>query len=262
MRKTERRGLWIWIAVVLIKPLSLLLTRRDWRGLEHVRRTGAMIVAANHVSYVDPMLFSHFLYDAGGRIPRFMAKIEIFRIKYVGRVVRGAGQIPVYRATADAGDALRDAVTALRDGKAVVIYPEGTITRDPDYWPMVAKTGVARLALETGAPVIPVAQWGPQEVYGRDKKLRLFPRKTIRVVAGPPVDLSAYRGRPLTPDVLRGATAEVMARIRAQLGEARGQVPPVAVWNPRVGRRELVASEPDGELDDVVATQPDARRTA
>lgn len=265
--RTERRGFWVWVAIVLIKPLSLLLTRRDWRGREHMRRTGGMIVAANHVSYVDPLLFAHFVYGSGGRIPRFMAKIEVFHIKYFGRVVQGAGQIAVYRSTTGAGDALRDAVAALRNGKAVIIYPEGTITQDPDYWPMIAKCGVARLALYSGAPVIPVAQWGPQDVYGRDKKLRLFPRRTIHMLAGPPVGLSAYRGRPLTPDVLRGATGKVMASIRAQLGEIRGQTPPVAVWNPQAGRRELAASGPTcgaagPGTAGTGAVEPDERRTA
>ncbi len=91
---------------------------------------------------------------------------------------------------------LKQAEKALAEGAAVIFYPEGTATRDPDLWPMVAKTGVARLALATGAPVIPVAHWGTQDVlpYG-SKKPRLFPRKTVRTVAGKPVDLSAVGGQ-------------------------------------------------------------------
>ena len=83
-----------------------------------------------------------------------------------------------------------------KDGACVLFYPESTVTRDPEFWPMMAKTGVARLALATGAPVIPVAHWGAQNVlpYG-SFKLRVIPRKTVKILAGPPVDLSEFAGR-------------------------------------------------------------------
>ena len=113
-------------------------------------------------------------------------------------MLRGAGQIPVYRESADASRAFSAAVAAVRDGECVAFYPEATLTRDPDQWPMVGKTGAARVALETGAPVIPVAQWGPQELLAPyAKKPDLFPRKTMHVRAGPPVDLSDFAGRPI-----------------------------------------------------------------
>nr|BFE82967.1 hypothetical protein GCM10020093_055680 [Planobispora longispora] len=108
-----------------------------------------------------------------------------------------------------------------------MFYPEGTCTRDPDFWPMEGKTGVARLALQTGVPVIPVAHWGAQEIlpYG-EKRPRLLPRKTFRVLVGPPVDLSKYDGLPLQADVLREATADIMAAITALLAELREEKPP------------------------------------
>ena len=80
--------------------------------------------------------------------------------------MRHAGQIPVYRETGRAADAYRAAVAAVRGGEGVAVYPEGTLTRDPDLWPMVGKTGVARLALDDAGPVIPVAQWGAQDLLG------------------------------------------------------------------------------------------------
>lgn len=143
-----RLGFWYRLAVCLIKPAMRVLTRRDWRGQQHIPPAGGVIIAANH-----------YVYDAG-RPPCFLAKIELFRLRWpLGRIFRDAGQIPVYRNSANAADALRDAVAAIRRGEAVVIYPEGTVTRDPQLWPMVARTGVARLAMATGALVVPVAQW-------------------------------------------------------------------------------------------------------
>jgi 1-acyl-sn-glycerol-3-phosphate acyltransferase len=225
------------LVVVVLKPLLLLFTKRDWRGRENVPRTGGVILAVNHITYADPLTLSHFVHDLP-RAPRFLAKAEIFRLPFLGRVVHGAGQIPVHRNSADAAVALRDAVEALERGECLVIYPEGTVTRDPELWPMAARTGVARLALTTGCPVVPVAQWGAQEIlmpYAKDP--HLLPRKTIRVAAGPPVDLSEFAGKGLTPDVLRAATEKVMAQIRALLAELRREPAPTDVWDSRLGRR-------------------------
>jgi 1-acyl-sn-glycerol-3-phosphate acyltransferase len=177
------------------------------------------------------MLIGHLCND-NGRVPRFMAKAELFRIRGIGTILRGCKQIPVYRRSPDASLALRDALAALRDGHCVVIYPEGTTTKDPAYWPMQAKTGVARLALLTGAPVVPVAQWGAQRIYGQDKKLHLR-RTEIRILVGPPVDLSDFEPGDMTVETLRAATDRVMAAIRAQVAELRGEEAPAAVYDPR-----------------------------
>jgi hypothetical protein len=98
---------------------------------------------------------------------------------------------------------------------------------------MVGRTGAARLALITGAPVIPIAQWGAQHIlpYG-SKKPRLFPRKTVRMVAGPPVDLSAYAGQRLAASTLRAATADIMADITGLLAKIRQQTPPAVPYDP------------------------------
>src|SRR5690606_26072419 len=132
-----------------------------------------------------------------GRPPRYLAKEAVFRVPVVGRIIKGAGQIPVYRETVDAARSVRDAVAAVEAGECVVVYPEGTITRDPELWPMTGKTGAARIALTTGAPVIPLGMWGAQDVMPPYRaRLRLLPRKTMRVIAGEPVDLDDLRGRP------------------------------------------------------------------
>jgi hypothetical protein len=119
----------------------------------------------------------------------------------------------------------------------VIFYPEGTASRDPEQWPMVARTGVARLALTTGAPVVPVACWGAQVIlpYG-DKRPKLFPRKTVQVAAGPPVNLSAFKDQPLTAQTLRGATEAIMADITKLLAGLRGEEPPAVPYDPRAKR--------------------------
>ena len=118
----------------------------------------------------------------------------------VGRILKAAGQIPVERQSARSADALAAVTQAVTDGRAVIIYPEGTITGDPDLWPMVGKTGAARIALQTGCPVIPVGQWGAQDVmYGNRLHFpKLLPRKTFQLIAGDPVPLDDLRALPVT----------------------------------------------------------------
>jgi 1-acyl-sn-glycerol-3-phosphate acyltransferase len=210
----------------------MLLTRRDWRGTEHIPDGGAVVVV-NHISHFDPLAFAHFLYDTG-RLPRFLAKEAVFRVRFVGRVLRGARQIPVFRESGEAARAYSAAVEAVRAGELVAIYPEATITRDPGLWPMMGKTGAARVALETGAPVIPVAQWGPHELLAPyAKRPRLFPRRTMHVWAGPPVDLSDVAGRPIDAVLLREVTERFMAAITALLEEIRGETAPPVRFDPR-----------------------------
>lgn len=222
----RRLGFWLRLAVTILRPLMVVFTRRDWQGTEHLTGTGGIVVCPNHISYADPLAVAHYVYD-NGRSPRFLAKSEIFGVPFVGRVLRGAGQIPVYRDSANAARAYSDALAAVERGECVIVYPESTITRDPGLWPMVGKTGAARIALATGAPVVPLAQWGAQNVlapYG--KKMRLFPLKTMHLRAGPPVDLSEFRDQALTPEVLRAATEKIMAALTAELETLRGEKAP------------------------------------
>ncbi|MEV4361159.1 lysophospholipid acyltransferase family protein [Nonomuraea sp. NPDC004186] len=223
---------WETLAVVIVKPLSWLLVKRDWRRGERIPRTGGVIIATNHLSWTDPVLLSHFLYN-NGRWPVILAKAALFKVPFLGRAVTGLLAIPVDRGSAEAAKSLHISAQRLEAGAAILFYPEGTCTRDPDLWPMVGKTGAARLALESGAPVIPVAHWGAHELlpYG-EKKPRLFPRKTFRVTVGPPVDLSKYQGRPLQAEVLRAATADITAAITQQLAELRGEKAPETPYDP------------------------------
>jgi len=227
------------LAVVLIYPLISVLFRRRWVGLERIPATGPAIVAVNHVSYADPLIFARFIWDAG-RVPRFLAKASLFTLPFpLGRIVTGAGQIPVHRETADAAQALHAAVEALRRGEVVLIYPEGTVTRDPGFWPMQAKTGVARLALlAPGVPVVPVGQWGAHrflDVYGR--RFRPLPRKSITIAAGEPVDLSEFAGSQPTSEVLHQMTDRIMVAIRDLVADIRGEQPPAEFFHRSAARR-------------------------
>lgn len=219
-------GFWIWFSVVIVKPTVSLLFKVRWRGREHIPASGGTILVANHVSQADWLTFARFVWDSG-RIPRFLAKESLFRVPAVGGVLRGARQIPVSRGTSAARNSLDAAVDALHRGECVCIYPEGTTTKDPEWWPMVPRTGVARLALSTDVPVIPVAQWGPQQLLDVERRrFRPLPRHEAVTLAGPPVDLSPYRGRPLTAELLREVTDVIMVAVRDLLGEVRSQTPP------------------------------------
>jgi 1-acyl-sn-glycerol-3-phosphate acyltransferase len=225
---------------LVLPPIIKAAMKRDWHGREHIPRQGGVIIAPNHLSYADWAAVALFSHEAG-RYPFFLIKSSAFDVKLLGPFLRACGQLPVHR---DRGDAklvvkeLKDAEDALRAGGCLIVYPEGTASRDPDLWPMVGKTGAARLALTTGAPVIPVAHWGAQVIlpYG-SKKPDLFPRHLVRMLAGPPVDLSAYRGRPLGREVLRGATAAIMADITGLLAQLRGKPPPAVPFDPAAARR-------------------------
>ncbi|MEO3749800.1 lysophospholipid acyltransferase family protein [Streptomyces sp. B6B3] len=224
----HRIGFWYRLAASVVKPPLLVFFRRSWRGREHMPSAGGFITAVNHNSYLDPLSYAHFQYSTG-RVPRFLAKQSLFRGRVVGTFMRGTGQIPVLRESSDAAGAFRAAVDAVNRGECVAFYPEGTLTRDPDLWPMEGKTGAARVALLTGAPVIPVAQWGAHEAmppYARTKRFRLLPRKTLTVVAGPPVDLAEFQGAEPTADVLRQVTDRIMDAITRLLAEIRDEAPP------------------------------------
>lgn len=236
----EQRGLAFGICVALVEPLLRLLTRQRWIDGTKIPAQGGCVVASNHVSHVDPFTFAHFIYGHG-RIVRFLAKAEVLDLPVVGRLIRATGQIPVYRLTSDASHAFTAAVQAVEEGKCVVVYPEGTITREPGLWPMTGKTGAARIALASGVPVIPVAQWGPQDIlapYG--KKPRLLPPKTITVKAGDPVDLDDLRGLNPTPEVLRQASDRIMDAITRELEDIRGEKAPDVRFDSRSrGVREI-----------------------
>jgi 1-acyl-sn-glycerol-3-phosphate acyltransferase len=227
------RGWAFGIAPVILKPVLVAIGRRDWRHGERIPARGGAVIAINHISKIDPLMLSHLLYNHG-RLPRFLAKDALFKIKVLGWFLRAAGQIPVARAGDDAASAFAAAVQAVQDGECVMFYPEGSITRDPDGWPMRGKTGAARVALAANAPVIPIGQWGAQNTLPAYRgKLSLVPRHVAHYNVGNPVDLDDLRGKEITAEVLHEATDRIMAAITELVAEIRDLEPPTERFDPR-----------------------------
>lgn len=213
------------MAVAILKPFLTIFTRREWRGTQNLVGDSGIVLAANHLSWFDPLVISHVLWQHD-RPPRFLAKDSLFTVPFVGWVLKDTGQIPVVRGTRDAALAVQAAVDAAQKGECVVVYPEGTITKDPAMWPARAKTGAARIALSAGVPLVPMAHWGAHEVMAPYRKeFKILPRKTMRVLVGPPVDLDDLRGRELTAEVLGIASERLMTAITQLLAEIRGEQP-------------------------------------
>ncbi len=223
--------------IATLRPPLARLTRQEWSGGENLPTSGGFIVAGNHISEIDPFMVAHYLVNHGWA-PRFLAKSGLFDVPVLGRALRGLGQVPVYRGTRQASDSLRDAAAAVENGDCVVIMPEGTLTRDPGLWPMKAKSGVGRLALMTEAPVIPIAQWGVQNLFApyARRPTGLFSRHVMHVKAGPATDLADLAGREDSAAATE-ATARIMKDLTGLLAQIRGEEPPaeVFVWD---GKRE------------------------
>jgi 1-acyl-sn-glycerol-3-phosphate acyltransferase len=191
-------------------------------GVENIPRKGPALLAFNHISYLDP-LAAAYVVDKAGRIPRFLAKSELFQDKRIAWILRGAKQIEVQRGTRAAPMALDRAFAALDKGEIVVVFPEGTISTDPDLTPLPPKTGIARLALGTKAPVIPCGVWGTQNVWPKGyKKHWLPPRQDILARVGEPLDISAYSD---DRDGWHSVGARVMEEIRVLVAGLRPIVP-------------------------------------
>lgn len=259
-------GLAYWTAVAVLKPSLVVLTKSERRGDQNLRETypgdDGIVVATNHLSWFDPMNVSHTLWD-DGRPPRFLAKEALFRVPLLGWIMRNAGQIPVFRESEDAAAAISAGIEAIHQGEAVVVYVEGTLTRDDDLWPMTGKTGAAHISLITGCPVIPMAQWGPQDVMRPYvKEIRLLPRKTMRSNIGPPVDLDDLRGKDITNEILEEATARIVNAITTLLEELRGQKAPserldFRQWKARQGVADTSADVDDPSRSAVAAQGSD-----
>jgi 1-acyl-sn-glycerol-3-phosphate acyltransferase len=248
---------------IVLPPSIRALMALRWGGQENVPPKEGMILAANHLSYSDILALSLFVHRCG-RYPVFLAKASLFDVPVLGWLMLRLGQLPVYRGQTDAALVLQDAERISHAGACVIFYPEATVTRDPDLWPMVAKTGVARLALAANIPVIPVAHWGAQRLLPYGKLLpRVLPRKTVRVLAGPAVDLSQFAGQPLTNQVLRAATDKIMADVAALLGQLRDGIPPAEPYHPAVARRKFredlrTLSKTSGETESSPDSPPGA----
>ncbi|WP_406249982.1 lysophospholipid acyltransferase family protein [Microbacterium sp. M] len=230
----SRPSLW-WLLAAIVLPFVSYLTKMTVIGKEKLPRDGAFVLAPNHYSEFDPLIVAVAVWRIG-RAPRFMAKESLFRVPVVGAALRATGMIPVARVAS--GSAAKQTMAQAKDlvehGRGVIVYPEGTLTRDPDLWPMRGKSGAVRLALAGDIPLIPMAQWGTQEIMGRYQKgLKLWPpRKPVQIIIGDPIDLSDLTGRSGDTAALNEATTRLMDAITALLEQVRHEKAPSERWNP------------------------------
>jgi 1-acyl-sn-glycerol-3-phosphate acyltransferase len=227
-----KAGWMVRAVVVVLYPFSGLMFRIRFSHLDRIPPTGGVILAANHISHVDTVLMARVVWQAG-RIPRFMVKSTIFDSPMLGQIMRRSKQIPVSRGTADAAKSLDAAKAALDAHEAVFIYPEGTITKDPAQWPMQAKSGLARLVLlAPDVPVIPIGQWGSQQVKGGQGRRHLLRRRTAAASVGRPVDLVDLRQAEPTARTLVEVTNRIMTAIRDEVATLRGEDAPMRFYRP------------------------------
>jgi 1-acyl-sn-glycerol-3-phosphate acyltransferase len=220
---------------VVVIPLTAIFAKIEIIDGHKLPREGAYVLAPSHSTEFDPLIVAVSVWRMG-RAPRFMAKESLFKVPVLGWALRATGMVPVARSSS--ASAARHTIEAseilVEHGRGVIVYPEGTLTRDPDLWPMRGKSGAVRLALADGIPLIPMAQWGTQEIMGRYQKgLRLWPlRKPVRVLIGDPIDVSDLRARATEPAALNEATSRLMQGITALLEQLRDEKAPAERWNP------------------------------
>jgi putative phosphoserine phosphatase/1-acylglycerol-3-phosphate O-acyltransferase len=177
-----------------IRAESFPYARFDIAGVDQVPSSGPVLLAANHRSYFDVAALA-IVASRIGRPVRFMGKQELFAAPVIGRIARALGGIPVDRDT-HSGAPMREAAAALRAGEVVLVLPQGTIPRGDAFFDPVlqGKTGVARLAAETGAAVLPVGIWGTEQVWPRSSSIpnmtTVLRSPTVTVRVGPPVTLA------------------------------------------------------------------------
>ena len=179
---------WWRVGLRVVTPLVHLFFRVRISGLEHVPARGAAIVAFNHVSALDGPALGIELARRARRETRFLVAAEFFSKPFFGWVLRTFDQIPIRRGAGDV-HALDAALETLRAGALLMIAPEGAVNVQPHGELQRIRSGVARLALPTGVPIIPVGLWGTQERWPRSgiDWRRLWRRPTLAIVFGPPI---------------------------------------------------------------------------
>ncbi len=220
------------VASILI-PIVRLILKVEPKNLEKLPKHGPYILVGNHVTNLDALAVAYFVYVQLKRAPHFLAKESLFRIPVIGKILLAAGQIPVYRSGLRNDTPLKAAHAYLKAGHSIAIFPEGTLTRNPELWPMRGKSGAIRLALETGVPVYPIGQWGSEKIlpqYG--SKFRPGFWKPVRILVGDEIDLSNFRKRQLNPEELNDATKLVMETVTELVEELRGEKAPLELWDP------------------------------
>lgn len=227
----KRRPSIFWLLAGIAGGPMTALYKYEFKGA--LPPTGPVILAPNHYSDIDPVVVGWGVWRLG-RLPRFMAKASLFKIPVVGWLLHRSGQIPVERERGKAKQASLSAAKKLVENDSlVIIYPEGTLTREPDGWPMRGKSGAVRIALAENIPIVPVATWGADAVVPRFQK-KFVPRwrTPLQFVVGEPIDLSEYEGQAHSRRAIEAATNKVMAEITKLLEEIRGEKAPDELYDP------------------------------
>lgn len=229
----DRRVPALGFALAVGRVVLRVLTRTSVTGSPPP--TGGCVVAANHLSLLDPLVLGGAI-DAAGRVPRFLAARGLWSVPGLGSALRAGEQIPVRRDGGRAAEAVDLAVAAAAAGRCVVVYPEGRITRDPEGWPVRARTGAVRIAAAAGVPLVPTACSGTDLVLPLGVRLpRPFPRRTCSVLFGEPVGVAELLGSggglrattpTLTPEQARAATEALSDRVDTLLATLRGRSRP------------------------------------
>jgi 1-acyl-sn-glycerol-3-phosphate acyltransferase len=214
---------WFTFAEAVLRPPAAFWFNWRFEGLENIPAEGPLLVACNHVSYLDPIAHALLMLKAHRR-PRFLAKSGLYKNWFTRTVLTGAGQIRVDRGSGSHGP-VDAAVAGLKCGEAVMIYPEATITTNADFTPMTGKTGIARIALRADVPVLPIATWGGQYVWQRDGAHNLSFGRPIWLRAGTPLDFSEFERRQEDPAALRTVTDAVMDELTRLVNELRSAYP-------------------------------------
>ena len=237
----KRRPSVYWPLAAILVPVLSLIARVEIIGGEKLPREGPYVLAPSHSTEFDPLIVALAVWRMG-RAPRFMAKESLFKVPVLGWALRATGMVPVARSSsaASARQTIKASKALVQHGRGVIVYPEGTLTRDPDLWPMRGKTGAVRLALADGIPLIPMAHWGAQDSLPRYGKLSLWPlRRHVRVIVGDPIDISEFTDKRAQPAALIAATDRLMNAIAGLQSQLRGEPAPAERWNPADhGQRE------------------------
>ncbi len=209
---------WWQAGLALVGPALRLLFRIRSVGTELIPRAGPAILAANHASALDGVVLAYVVARQRGRPTRNLVAAEFFDRPVHGFWLRRFSQIPIRRGMGDSG-ALDEAVATVRSGAVAGIFPEGTVNPDPGGPMLRGRSGVARIALAAGAPVIPVGIWGTQSRWPRTGLTFRRPfRPTVALAVGSPIE---NHGDPASPDDIQAFTALAMSRIHEQTAAAR-----------------------------------------
>lgn len=222
-----------WFLAAIVLPIMNPSIKFRFENAEYLPKTGPFVLCPNHYSEIDPIVMGMATWK-NGRVPRFMAKASLWKVPVVKWILNASGQIPVEREGGERGSSPVKAASILIDnGTGVIVYPEGSLTRDPDMWPMRGKKGALRVAAAGNIPIIPVAHWGTDALMPRyGKKIRLFRRVPITVRFGEPTSAEELTGGDTSTKGMTAGTDALMHRISALLGEIRGETPPAELWNP------------------------------